>query len=144
MWKYRRMLFRPRYKRIGFLGIPFFVFGEMLAPLIELLGYAVTALGLWRGFINVPCALLFLLVALGYGMILSIWGILLEEVGFRRYRRWGDLGRLLLYAVLENFGYRQCTVVYRLRAFWSAIRARHTWGRMTRTGFAAAGTGMGS
>jgi len=95
--------------------------------------------GLLLGFINVPFALLFLLVALGYGMILSIWGILLEEVGFRRYGRASDLVRLLWYAALENFGYRQCTVWFRLKAFWSALRARKTWGRMTRTGFAAAG-----
>jgi len=47
--------------------------------------------------------------------------------------------RLLWYAALENFGYRQCTVWFRLKAFWSAARARTTWGRMTRTGFAAAG-----
>ena len=140
MWKYRHMMLRPRYKRIGLLGFPFFTFGEMLAPLVEVLGYIVTALGLWWGFIDVPFALLFLLVALGYGMILSIWGILLEEVGFRRYRRASDLVRLLWYAALENFGYRQCTVWFRLKAFWSAIRARKTWGRMTRTGFAAAGT----
>jgi cellulose synthase/poly-beta-1,6-N-acetylglucosamine synthase-like glycosyltransferase len=140
MWKYRSMMFRLRYKRIGLLGFPFFTFGEMLAPLVEVLGYVVTIVGLWFGFINVSFALLFLLVALGYGMILSIWGILLEEIGFRRYRRAGDLVRLLWYAALENFGYRQCTVWFRLKAFWSAARARTTWGRMTRTGFAAAGS----
>ena len=140
MWKYRSMLFRPRYKRIGLLGFPFFTFGEMLAPLVEVLGYLVTVVGLWFGFINVSFALLFLLVALGYGMILSIWGILLEEIGFRRYRRASDLVRLLWYAALENFGYRQCTVWFRVKAFWSALRARKTWGRMTRTGFSAADT----
>ena len=121
--------------------LPFFIFGEMIAPVVELLGYAVTAIGLWLGALDVPFALLFLLVALSYGMILSIWGIVLEEIGFRRYRRWGDLGRLLLFAMLENFGYRQLTVWFRLRAFWSAMRYRRTWGRMTRTGFAPAGTG---
>jgi cellulose synthase/poly-beta-1,6-N-acetylglucosamine synthase-like glycosyltransferase len=141
MWKYRGMLFRPRYGRIGFLGMPFFTFGEMLAPLVEVLGYAVTAVGLWLGVLDVPFAMLFFLVALSYGMILSIWGIVLEEVGFRRYRRWADLGRLLAFAALENFGYRQLTVWYRLRAFWSAMRDRGAWGRMTRTGFAPAGGG---
>jgi cellulose synthase/poly-beta-1,6-N-acetylglucosamine synthase-like glycosyltransferase len=144
MWKYRGMLFRPRYGRIGFLGMPFFTFGEMLAPLVEVIGYAVTAVGLWLGVLDVPIAVLFFLVALSYGMILSFWGIVLEEVGFRRYRRWGDLGRLLLFAALENFGYRQLTVWYRLRAFWSAMRDRSGWGRMTRTGFAPAGGGSAS
>ena len=139
MWKYRGMLFRPRYGRIGFVAVPFFAFGEMLAPAVEVLGYVVTALGWWLGFLDASYALLFLLVAWSYGMILSIWGIVLEEVGFRRYRRWSDLGRLLLYATLENFGYRQLTVWYRLRAFWSAVRYRRVWGDMTRTGFAPAG-----
>ncbi len=141
MWKYRAMLFHPRYGRIGFVAFPFFIFGEMIAPVVELTGYAVTAFGVSLGFLNVPFALLFLLVAWGYGMLLSIWGIVLEEVGFRRYGRGSDLGRLLLFALLENFGYRQLTVWFRLRAFWSAIRYRHVWGSMTRTGFAPARTG---
>ncbi len=141
MWQYRGMLFRPRYGPVGFLGIPFFAFGEMLAPVVEVLGYAITAAGLYLGVLNSGFAVMFFLVALSYGMILSFWGIVLEEVGFRRYRRWSDLGRLLLFAALENFGYRQLTVWYRLRAFWSALRDRHSWGRMTRTGFAPAGGG---
>lgn len=144
MWKYRAMLLRPRYGPVGFIAMPFFVFGEMIAPVVELAGYVVTGIGVWLGFLNVSFALLFLLVAWGYGMLLSIWGIVLEEVGFRRYRRWGDLGRLLCYALLENFGYRQLTVWFRLRAFWSAMRYRHVWGRMVRTGFAPAGTGAPS
>jgi len=140
MWKYRGMLLRPRYGRAGLVAMPFFIFGEMLAPVIEVLGYLVTVIGLWLGFLDVAYALLFLLVAWTYGMVLSFWGVVLEEVGFRRYRRWSDLARLLLFASLENFGYRQLTVWYRLRAFWSAARSRQAWGRMTRTGFAPAGT----
>jgi hypothetical protein len=113
----------------------------MIAPVVELVGYVVTVIGVWQGFLNVSFALLFLLVAWGYGMLLSIWGIVLEEVAFQRYGRWSDLGRLLFYATLENFGYRQLTVWFRLRAFWSAMRYRHVWGRMVRTGFAPAGSG---
>jgi cellulose synthase/poly-beta-1,6-N-acetylglucosamine synthase-like glycosyltransferase len=142
MWKYRRMLFNPRYGRVGLVGVPFLTCGEMIAPVVEVLGYVVTAFGLWLGFLDVPFALLFLLVAWGSGMILSVWGIALEEVGFRRYRRPADLARLLLYALLENFGYRQLTVWFRLRAFWSAARYRHVWGRMTPPGFAPAGAGV--
>ena len=142
MWKYRLMLFNPRYGRVGLVAMPFFTCGEMIAPVVEVLGYLVTVLGLWLGILDVPFALLFLLVAWGYGMILSICGIALEEVGFRRYRRPADLGRLLLCALLETFGYRQLTVWFRLRAFWSAMRYRHVWGHMTRTGFAPARTNV--
>src|SRR5205809_2620340 len=43
MWQYKGMLFNPRYGGVGFLAMPFFAFGEMLAPVVELLGYIITA-----------------------------------------------------------------------------------------------------
>ena len=136
MWEYKGMLFNPRYGRVGMLAMPFFAFGEMLAPLVEVFGYVVTAIGLSAGKLNWSFALLFMLVAWGYGMLLSIWAVVLEEVSFRRYRRFGDLLLLLLYASLENFGYRQRTVWWRLKAFVTVWKRRQVWGEMTRKGFA--------
>jgi len=122
---------------VGLLAMPFFAFGEMLAPLVEVFGYVVTAIGLSAGKLNWSFALLFMLVAWGYGMLLSIWAVVLEEVSFRRYRRFGDLLLLLLYASLENFGYRQRTVWWRLKAFVTVWKHGRVWGEMTRKGFAA-------
>src|SRR5205823_13634591 len=138
MWQYKGMLFNPRYGGIGLLAMPFFAFGEMLAPVIELLGYLITALGLAFGLVNWSFALLFMLVACGYGMLLSLWAVVLEEVSFRRYRLFGDLFRLLLFASLENFGYRQLTVWWRLKAFAKVGRGGHVWGDMARKGFGKA------
>lgn len=135
MWQYKGMLFNPRYGRVGLIAMPFFTFGEMLAPLVEVLGYALTILGLAYGIINTSFALLFLLVAWGYGMLLSLWAVVLEEASFRRYRRAGDLVRLLLYAMLETFGYRQRTVWWRLKAFATVWKDTRQWGEMTRKGF---------
>jgi cellulose synthase/poly-beta-1,6-N-acetylglucosamine synthase-like glycosyltransferase len=136
MWQHRALVFNPRYGRLGLLAMPFFVFGEMLAPVVEVLGYALTAVGVGWGLIDWPFAQLFFLVAWGYGMTLSLWAVALEEISFRRYRRVGDLFRLLLYAMAENFGYRQWTVLWRMQAFWAVFRRRHTWGEMERSGFA--------
>src|SRR5256886_7475314 len=119
LWQYKGMLFNPRYGRVGLIAMPFFAFGEMLAPLVEVVGYVITLGGLLLGAVNTNFALLFVLVAWGYGMLLSLWAVVLEEVSFQRYRRLGDLGRLLLFATLENFGYRQRTVWWRVQAFWS-------------------------
>jgi cellulose synthase/poly-beta-1,6-N-acetylglucosamine synthase-like glycosyltransferase len=136
MWQYKGMLFNPRYGRVGLIAMPFFTFGEMLAPLVEVLGYGVTVLGLAYGAIDTTFALLFLVVAWGYGMLLSIWAVVLDEVSFRRYGRLGDLVRLLLYATLETFGYRQRTVWWRLKAFVNVWKRRQGWGEMVRKGFA--------
>ncbi|PYP59803.1 MAG: glycosyl transferase [Gemmatimonadetes bacterium] len=138
MWQYRGMLFNPRYGRVGLIAVPFYAFGEMLAPLVEVFGYGITVAGLALGVVNVPFALLFILVAWGYGMLLSLWAVVLEEVSFRRYRRVGDLVRLLLFATLETVGYRQCGVWWRLRAFFATGGRKHVWGEMTRRGFETA------
>ena len=135
LWTYKDMLFNPRYGQVGLVAVPFFFFGEMLAPLVELVGYIVAILAIVTGRVDFTFAILFFFFAWGLGLCLSIWGVVLEETSFRKYRRSGDLSRLLVFAALENFGYRQCTVWWRLKAFWAAWRKRKTWGEMTRTGF---------
>ena len=138
MWQYRGMLFNPRYGRVGLIAVPFYALGEMLAPLVEVFGYVIIVAGLIAGVVNVSFALLFILVAWGYGMLLSLWAVVLEEVSFHRYRRLGDLVRLVLFATLENFGYHQCGVWWRLGAFFTPRGRKHVWGEMTHRGFETA------
>jgi cellulose synthase/poly-beta-1,6-N-acetylglucosamine synthase-like glycosyltransferase len=132
-----RLMFNPKYGRVGMITMPFFFFGEMLAPVVEIVGYVLTGLGLAFGVLSVEFALLFLAVALGYQVFLSLCAIILEEVTFREYRRLSDFVRLIGYALLEPFGYRQITVLWRLKGFWNALRGHKHWGEMRRAGFQA-------
>ena len=135
MLNHRRLLFNPKYGKIGLITMPFFFFGEMLAPAVELLGYLLTVLGLLLGLLSLEFALLFFLVALGYQMFLSIWAVILEETTYHVHRRFCDFMRMLTFAIVEPFGYRQVTVYWRLRGFWNALRGLTHWGDMRRTGF---------
>ena len=137
--EHRKMLFNPRYGAAGMIAFPYFVFGELLAPVVELGGYIVTALGLAIGAVDFSFAFLFLAVAVGFGALLSVWAVLLEETSFRRYTRRRDLIRLLTAAFVESVGFRQLTVWFRLQAFWKYFRGVETWGAMTREGFARPG-----
>ena len=58
----------------------------------------------------------------------------LEEWAFHRHERWRDLGIALVAAVLENVGYRQLTVWWRLEG-GGRPRQEAVWGAATRTGF---------
>ncbi|MBW7934470.1 MAG: glycosyltransferase family 2 protein [Gemmatimonadaceae bacterium] len=136
VWERRRMIFNPRYGAVGMVALPFFAFGEMIAPVVELLGYLGLVLGLALGAVNMPFAAAFLAVAVGYGILLSMWAIVLEEVTFRRYNARRDLWRLFFFAIVEGIGYRQLTVIYRLHAFWKVMRGEKGWGVMQREGFA--------
>jgi cellulose synthase/poly-beta-1,6-N-acetylglucosamine synthase-like glycosyltransferase len=138
VWEYKGMLCNPRYGRVGLIGFPFYAFGEMIAPLVEAFGIIVVVIGVSSGVVNYGFALLFVLVAWGYGMLLSLSAVVLEEVSFRRYGRASDLARLVCFAAIENFGYRQRTVWWRLRAFFTVFQGRPEWGEMTRRGFGTA------
>jgi cellulose synthase/poly-beta-1,6-N-acetylglucosamine synthase-like glycosyltransferase len=132
--KHKDMLFNPGYGVIGLIAFPFYALGEMLAPVIEGLGYIVVLVSLLMGTLNYRFAAAFLGVSMGYGLLLSLWAVVLEEISFRRYSTTSDLRRLLWFSVIEPFGYRQLTVWFRLRAFPRYLRGDMRWGVMPREG----------
>jgi cellulose synthase/poly-beta-1,6-N-acetylglucosamine synthase-like glycosyltransferase len=135
LWENRGMLFNPRYKTLGLFGVPYFFIFEMLGPIIEVLGYTSVLLAFLLGLLNVEFFLLFLTIAILYGTFLSIAAVLLEEISFRRYPGWLDLTKLIVFGILENFGYRQFLAVLKVKAYVDFLRARRAWGRMRRAGF---------
>lgn len=137
LWRHRKMLFNPRYGVVGLWCLPYFVFVELLAPVVELLGWIGLVAGVAAGLLNTSFAALFFLVAYGIGGVLSTYSLLLEEWSFSRYTRVSDRARLMVFLILESFGYRQLTVIWRLRGIWKYLRGRTDWGRMERRGFAA-------
>lgn len=139
LWKHRSMIGRPRYGAIGMLAMPYFLVFELLGPVIELLGFLTVGLGFAFGLLNPEFALLFFLVAIGYGILLSVASIAIEEVTYHRFPGWRDLGIAVVAAVVENLGYRQLHAWWRLRGLFAAMRGREaSWGVMTRTGFTTA------
>ncbi len=135
LFRHRKMLFNPRYGRLGLVAYPYFFFLEMIGPVVETLGYGVFAFTLLAGRASIAYVLAFLAVAFAFGMVLSISAVALEEVTFRRYPRRRDLLLLFLIAVLENLGYRQLNTYWRVKGTLSGILGRGGWGAMPRKGF---------
>lgn len=134
LYRYRRMFLNPRYGRIGLFAMPFFVFVEMLSPVVEFAGYLLVAISWWMGIINGYFALLFLAVALVWGMVLSVSAVFLEELTSRRYERPRDTLILAGYALLENLGYRQLHAWWRLKGLIDFFKGKKEWGAMVRKG----------
>ncbi len=132
------MLFNPRYGVTGLVAMPFYFIFEMLGPFIEVGGYLVFLFCLIFGGLNYPFALLFFLVAVILGTLLSLLAVLLEEYSAYRYPRLGDILLIVLFSLLENVVYRQFLTVVRVKAFFDYWRGKEEWGRMTRKGFAEA------
>ena len=135
---HHEMLLNPRYGVVGMVAVPYYLIFEALAPAIELAGLCVAAAALALGWFDWTFAELYFLVAVLYGAFISVVAVILEEVSFRRYPRVTDLLRLTLYGLLENFGYRQLTLWWRLRGSIDFLRGRADWGAMARRGFSSA------
>jgi cellulose synthase/poly-beta-1,6-N-acetylglucosamine synthase-like glycosyltransferase len=132
--RHRSMIGRPRYGTVGMVSLPGFLVFEMISPLVELSGYLLLPLLWLNGMLDFSLAWTFFVLSILYMVLVSALAILLEDLAFRRYPRVTDLGRLLVAAVLENFGYRQLTVWWRVRAFVEYLRGDLSWGAMERRG----------
>lgn len=132
LWTHRGMLARPRYGRLGFLAVPYFWVFEALSPLVEFSGYLVLPLAYALHLLDPRLALLFLLLALGYGVLLSQLAVGIETLFLKRYPRLRDRFTLLLFAVVEALGYRQVLMFDRLWASLAVRWKRGSWGTMVR------------
>ncbi|HEY6952468.1 MAG TPA: glycosyltransferase [Bacteroidota bacterium] len=135
---HRSMMFNKNYGVIGLFSIPYYLLFELLGPVIEMIGYIFVVFSYFFGVVNIQILVLFFIVAIVYGMLFSVGAVLLEEISFHRYPRARDLFKLIIFAVLENFGYRQLTVLWRIKGLVDFFRGVKSWGTMQRAGFAAA------
>lgn len=133
------MLLNPRYGWVGMFGYPFFWLFEGWGILIELLGYVVFAILWLRGGIASDYVIAFFFVALLCGTTLSLCGILLGEMTPRRYPKLRHWVVMVLFAILENFGYRVLLSVLRLLGLIDYLRGVRGWGRMERRGLSRPG-----
>lgn len=130
-----KLMFSRRGGAVGWVAFPFMVLFELIGPIIEVLGYALLIpLGL-LGLIPLESFLVFLFASIGMGVLLSVNALFLEELSFHMYPRVGQQLKLFLVAILENFGYRQLTSLWRFMGMmkWMFTR-RHKkhWGEITR------------
>ena len=79
-------------------------------------------------------SIIFLAMAIGLGVLLSTSAIMLEELSFHMYPKTRQLLLLYFIAIVENFGFRQLTAIWRLQGLIQWLSGRkHTWQTITRS-----------
>jgi hypothetical protein len=110
-----------------------------LGAAVEFLGYFLIPLGIFLGMVPPGLLLLFMLLGIVYGGFLSVGAVLLEELTYRRYPRLRDLLTLLVFAVLENLGYRQLILFYRFQGTMKFLARNRRWETVAHVGARAEG-----
>lgn len=130
-----RLMFSRNGGVPGWLAFPFMLLFEWLGPLVELGGYLFMLIAFLLGWLSWQAFAVFLFAAIGLGVLLSASSLLLEGMSFHIYPRGRQLASMWLVVILENFGYRQLTCLWRLIGLirW-ATEGKASWGSMKRKG----------
>jgi cellulose synthase/poly-beta-1,6-N-acetylglucosamine synthase-like glycosyltransferase len=131
---HKSLLFGRKSGAVGWLAVPFFYVFELFGPVVEIAGYIFMVIAGLNGWVAWETAGLFFCLAIGLGVMLSMSALVLEEMSFHVYPRLRDLLKLFGVAILENFGYRQLTLVWRIRGLIGWLRGQvPEWGEMKRS-----------
>ncbi|MBZ4188328.1 glycosyltransferase family 2 protein [Niabella beijingensis] len=133
-----KLLFNPRYKRLGCIVYPYNFFFELLAPIIETVGILVFIFLIIFGNINWTYATILLILVYVFAIFLTTMAILWDQLIFRQYKSWKEVAGLTLMAFVEPFIYHPVILYASIKGYIKEITgAKHQWGNMQRKGFEA-------
>jgi len=130
-----KLMLNPRYGVCGMVAMPYFFLFELIAPIIEVLGFVFVPMSYFLGILSFKFFLTYLFVAIVFGVILSVGALIIEEFTFNKYVRISEFFKLSLFAVLENFFYRQLTIVFRIVGIFGFSQFKSSWGKIKRRDF---------
>jgi len=130
---HRRLMFNPHYGRMGLVALPYFGLFETLGPLFEFQGYVMVILAAILGMMNVKLALLLFASTVLMGTFISISSLAMmgKQIKVFKFR---DVLLLILYSIIENFGFRQLSSFWRVTGYINSLKKPKGWGKMVRKG----------
>ena len=132
--RHRTMLLNPRYGTAGMVALPYFLVVEAIAPLMEIIGLVVLAVGIGGGWLPTsalaPVALAYLAAITASYLVL-----ILDDIVFSTYRRTRDRVLLMGHVLFEQLVFRPLTAVWRLWGLRLFLQGRTEWGAQQRRGF---------
>lgn len=129
------MFFNPKYHLMGMLSYPYWFSFEFLAPIIEFLGLIYFSLFVFLGEINVKFFLSLLIMVYSFGVLYSVFAILMEVHTYNQYKDRKDTLKLLFAAIIEPLILHPFGVWHAIMGNIDLFRKKSSWGEMTRAGF---------
>ena len=132
LFNHRYMAFNFHYGFIGLFSYSYFIVYEMLSCLVDIFGLIFIMISYFTGFLNFSFFITFMLIYIIYNMVISIVAIKCEEFMFQGSLSFCDKMKLILFSIIENFGYHQLLSFYRLSDFIGYRQQKHQWKKINR------------
>lgn len=133
---HKKMFFNPDYGILGLLSYPYWFFFEFLAPIIEFLGLLSFVIFAFFGVINWSYFIQLLLMVFSFGILYSVFAILMEVLTYNQYKKKSEILKLVFTAMVEPIVFHPFVVYSAIRGNLDYLRKKKSWGVMTRKGFA--------
>ena len=129
------MTLNPRYGFVGLLSVPYNWIFELFGALVETIGYFLIPFMLIMGELNMFFFVIYFLLSVALGVILSQGSLVLEQYTHRAAMTAKQSIAISAYAIFENFGYRQLITIFRVEGIFKYRKLRRTWGKIKRKEF---------
>jgi len=142
---HKTMIFEPKYKMIGLFTFPFYLFFELLSPIIKILTVIFLITAGVMGYFNQSWILLVVIFStLASAVITSLATVYIEQWTIKhklisydalRYKSGMDWIRLILMSILSDFVYSPFKIYAQLLGLKDFINKKNEWYKFSRTGF---------
>lgn len=109
------MLFNIKYGIVGLLTFPAYILFEIFGPVVEFTSLILFLISLYLGAIDLYSFTWYIILSWGFLIFVSVAMVFLNLISFNKYKRKGDVFRVIGLVTVELFGFRQyralcCTV----------------------------------
>jgi cellulose synthase/poly-beta-1,6-N-acetylglucosamine synthase-like glycosyltransferase len=130
-----RLLFNPKYKKLGLIVLPYNFLFELFAPLIELLGIICYVYLIANHMLNWPYAIALLVFVYTFSILITLLAIVWDQLIMKRYGL-REILKLCFWALLEPFIYHPLVMVLAVIGYVKQFfKLKSDWGCMERQGF---------
>lgn len=129
---HKYIFLNPKYGLVGLVSYLYYLVYEMLSCVTDVLGVGIVIISYFTGLLNRDFLFTFLLVYIVYSVIISVIAIVLNCYIFKEKISIVEIATLILFAVIESFGYRQLCSWYRISSFIGYRKSKHQWGHIKR------------
>jgi len=141
---HRKMIFEPKYGVTGMFGLPYYLFFEMLSPIIKIISIVFIVVSIYFGTVNYEfMLLLFAGVFLATAIIMSSITAIIEywskhkyEVNRNalRYHTIWDWLWLIIAGILAEFSYAFYKIWAQMTGIFNFLRKKNEWNKFERKG----------
>lgn len=130
-----RLFLSKKYKRLGFLLLPYVLIADIIGPIAEILGYFMLPLFFYFDILTFNSFVSYALLIFSFNVFVSSVAVFIDGVSLPGLNKKKYLLKLFMLSLIENFGYRQMCLWWKLKEIWRYLFGKNTWGKMDRVTF---------